>query len=315
VAGLYSQPALPAFFHQASIAHRADAEYAEVAKSAGLQGTAIVFVELDALGAVENAAIVQGLGLGLDEKAIEAAKRFTFNAASENGRPSRGEVVVEVPFRIPGTVWGVRSAAYRVLPPSDHIVKSKPVKPVLRQYVTPSAEPCQGSSGVASLAFDIGPDGVPSNVRPLEPLYVQPATTAIDAAAVEAVQAWRFDPGTLDGTATLSKASVDLVCGEAVAPGAISRVGGGVTKPDLVYRTEPEYSVEARASKLQGEVMLYLVVDPTGHPINISIMKGLGLGLDEKAVESVLQWRFRPGTKDGAPVAIVATVSVNFRLL
>jgi TonB family protein len=102
----YSQPAPPQpVFREASVAQRAGAEDAEAAKSAGFQGTAIVFVAVDAYGAVENAQIAQGLGLGLDEKAIEAAKHFTFRAAAENGLPAPGVVAVEIPFRLPGAVW------------------------------------------------------------------------------------------------------------------------------------------------------------------------------------------------------------------
>ena len=56
-------------------------------------------------------------------------------------------------------------------------------------------------------------------------------------------------------------------------------------------------------------------VDTSGHPRNIKVMRSLGLGLDEKAIEAVSQWEFRPGMKDGKPVTVAATVEVNFRLL
>jgi TonB family protein len=92
-------------------------------------------------------------------------------------------------------------------------------------------------------------------------------------------------------------------------------VGSGVTPPVPIYRPEPQYSKEALKKKYQGTVVLYVEVDPSGHPRNIKVMRSLGLGLDEKAIEAVSQWEFRPGMKDGKPVTVAATVEVNFRLL
>jgi periplasmic protein TonB len=97
--------------------------------------------------------------------------------------------------------------------------------------------------------------------------------------------------------------------------GGVFRVGGGVTAPSLVYKVEPEYSEEARKAKYQGTVLLYVEVDPSGHATNIRVARSLGLGLDEKAIEAVRKWKFAPGKKDGRPVAVAATIEVNFRLL
>jgi len=90
---------------------------------------------------------------------------------------------------------------------------------------------------------------------------------------------------------------------------------GGVSLPVPRYQVEPEYSEEARKAKFQGTVVLEIVIDERGYPTNFKIPNPLGLGLDEKAVEAVRQWRFRPGMKNGKPVAVVARVEVNFRLL
>ncbi len=97
--------------------------------------------------------------------------------------------------------------------------------------------------------------------------------------------------------------------------GGVYRVGGGVSAPLLVYKKEPEYSEEARKAKYQGTVTLYVEVDPSGKAVNIRVLHSLGLGLDEKAMEAVKQWKFKPGMKDGKPVTVAASIEVNFRLL
>lgn len=97
--------------------------------------------------------------------------------------------------------------------------------------------------------------------------------------------------------------------------GGVYRVGGGVSAPALIFKVEPEYSEEARKAKHQGTVVLYVVVNDKGEPGNMRVVRAIGLGLDEKAMEAVKKWRFKPGLKDGKPVAVAATIEVNFRLL
>jgi len=97
--------------------------------------------------------------------------------------------------------------------------------------------------------------------------------------------------------------------------GGAYRIGGGVSPPSILYKVEPEYSEEARKAKFQGTVLLFVVVDEKGNPRDIKIIRPLGLGLDQKAVEAVEKWKFSPGKKDGKPVPVQAQIEVNFRLL
>jgi len=96
--------------------------------------------------------------------------------------------------------------------------------------------------------------------------------------------------------------------------GGVFRIGGGVTGPKAIYQPEPEYSEEARKAKFQGTVVLSIVVGADGVPRDIKVARSLGLGLDEKAIETVKTWKFEPGTKDGKPVATYATIEVAFHL-
>jgi len=97
--------------------------------------------------------------------------------------------------------------------------------------------------------------------------------------------------------------------------GGVYKIGGGVSAPVPIFKPEPEYSEEARKAKYQGSVTLSIVIMPDGSTSNIRVIRPLGLGLDEKAIEAVTRWRFRPSLKDGKAVAVTANVEVNFRLL
>lgn len=96
--------------------------------------------------------------------------------------------------------------------------------------------------------------------------------------------------------------------------GGVFRVGGGVSAPRAIATPDPEYSEEARKAKYQGVVMLWLIVGPDGRPRDMRVARSLGMGLDQKALEAVRQWRFEPAMKDGKPVAVQINVEVNFRL-
>jgi periplasmic protein TonB len=96
--------------------------------------------------------------------------------------------------------------------------------------------------------------------------------------------------------------------------GGVFRVGGGVSAPKAIYAPDPEYSEEARKAKYQGVCVLSLIVGQDGKPHDIRVFRSLGLGLDEKAIEAVNQWKFEPAQKDGKPVAVAINVEVTFRL-
>jgi periplasmic protein TonB len=84
--------------------------------------------------------------------------------------------------------------------------------------------------------------------------------------------------------------------------------------PRVIYSPDPEFSEEARKAKFQGTVVLWLIVGPDGRTREIRVYRSLGMGLDEKAIEAIREWRFEPGRKDGIPVAVQVNVEVSFRL-
>jgi TonB family protein len=96
--------------------------------------------------------------------------------------------------------------------------------------------------------------------------------------------------------------------------GGVYKVGGGISAPQAISAPDPGYTEEARRAKKQGTCVLWLIVDAAGHPRDLKVVRGLGLGLDEKALEAVKQWRFQPALKDGKPVDVQISVEVEFHL-
>ncbi len=96
--------------------------------------------------------------------------------------------------------------------------------------------------------------------------------------------------------------------------GGVYKVGGGISAPQAISSPDPDYTEEARMAKKQGTCVLWLIVDAAGHPRDIKVVRGLGLGLDAKALEAVRQWRFQPALKDGKPVDVQISVEVEFHL-
>lgn len=87
------------------------------------------------------------------------------------------------------------------------------------------------------------------------------------------------------------------------------------TEPKPIHTVMPQYTKEALAAKIEGEVTLSLMVGTDGVPSDIKIVSGLGMGLDEKAVECVQQWRFKPATNYfREPVSAKVNTVMNFRL-
>lgn len=96
--------------------------------------------------------------------------------------------------------------------------------------------------------------------------------------------------------------------------GGVFHVGGGVSPPRVIYQPEPEFSEEARKAKYQGVCTLGLIVGADGRPSNIRVLSSLGMGLDEKAIEAVKNWKFEPAMKEGHPVRVEIAVEVDFHL-
>jgi TonB family protein len=94
----------------------------------------------------------------------------------------------------------------------------------------------------------------------------------------------------------------------------IYKVGGDVVAPKLVFQVTPEYSEEARKARYEGTVVLEAVIRKDGRIDVVHLLRSLGFGLDQNAIEALKQWRFRPATKNGTPVDSILNVEVRFNL-
>ncbi len=98
------------------------------------------------------------------------------------------------------------------------------------------------------------------------------------------------------------------------AGGGVRQVGGNVSAPVEIYKVDPEFSDEARRAKLSGSVLVNLWVDQDGKPTHVRVLQGLGMGLDEKAIDAVRQFRFKPAMENGKPVTVELNVEVSFHI-
>jgi periplasmic protein TonB len=97
--------------------------------------------------------------------------------------------------------------------------------------------------------------------------------------------------------------------------GGLYQIGGRVSAPVVLHSVEAEFSDEARRAKYQGVCLISLIVDAQGNPQNIRVARPLGMGLDEKAIEAIRQYKFKPAMKDSkTPVPVMITIEVDFRL-
>jgi len=157
------------------------------------------------------------------------------------------------------------------------------------------------------LSFDVDEKGEPTNIQ-----VAKSSDPKWESEVIALAGKWRFEPAMKEGRTVPVHATLDFARG-ARAQRAY-RIGGGVTAPRVIYKVEPQYTEQARDARLQGTVILFVVVTSDGRPTELKVLRPLGLGLDEAALECVRRWKFNPGLKEGVPVPVQATIEVNFRL-
>ncbi|MEO8127027.1 MAG: energy transducer TonB [Bryobacteraceae bacterium] len=234
-------------------------------------------------------------------------------------------------------IHAVLIAALLLLPFSGRQTLEKPVEPPLppiRLHLTPAPAPDPGGGGTRSptpptkgqwpqYAKHVFVPPV-ERTEAVHPLIIEPSVDLeTPPSPLTLVQFGdpNGKPGPPSGGRGLNGIGDGLTggLGDGAGPGGGGSYealpNGPTTGPVPIYNPDPEFSEEARKAKLQGQVILEVVVDTDGRARLIRIRSGLGLGLDEKAIQAVETWRFKPGRRNGRAIAVPATIYINFRLL
>jgi TonB family protein len=188
--------------------------------------------------------------------------------------------------------------------------------------------------GAVKIRATIAPDGTLKDLKVLE------GDSRLAKAALEAVSLWHYEPARVNDAAVEvpTDITVNFVLqgrrrfdiytdsgepvtkigdGQSERGGTnvpIYEIGHEVKPPKPVFAPNPEYSKSARRAKIQGTITLGLMVTPEGLVGDIAVCKNLERSLDQKAIDTVRQWKFQPATKDDEPVAVRLNVEVSFRL-
>ncbi|MDR3772125.1 MAG: energy transducer TonB [Terracidiphilus sp.] len=206
------------------------------------------------------------------------------------------------------------------------------VAPLVIQRVPaayPEGAPPDTAEGDCVLSMVVGTGGIPTDIQVL-----RSHGASFDAAATTAIRQSKFEPGTVNGKpvpvrmfartrflADMRPAYPRIMVRFGPPTGLPSQgVRGpmmnsrGVTPPRPITTAEPEFTDAARKSKIQGVVTVSVLVNEEGIPIDPQVVHSLEPGLDEKAIECALKYRFQPAMKEGVPVATRITIEMNFRL-
>ena len=161
----------------------------------------------------------------------------------------------------------------------------------------------------------------------IEKLEIISGSGMLRQSSIDAVSKWTYKPYLLNGKPVEVETSitVNYTLGDSTtvvgpippadeASAGVKQVGGDVKGPMVIYEPEPSYTELAKQDKVEGIVLINMVVDEQGLPQHLHVSRGLGDGLDEKAVEAVKQYKFKPATENGKPVAVYLNVEVNFKI-
>lgn len=150
----------------------------------------------------------------------------------------------------------------------------------------------------------------------VQPANSQEAATTMELYAYLLEHANRNDEASvMKDRAMAIRKQVEMAVYSPAQRSDVQKIGGEVKAPSLVAKVEPGYTDEARAAGYQGTVILSVEVHQDGKAHNIRVLRGLGLGLNEQAMDAVSRWQFYPGTRGGQPVTVQATIEVNYRLM
>ena len=220
--------------------------------------------------------------------------------------------------------WPTRAIAQETAPykPGGSVSAPRVLTDVKPKYTADALR--NKISGKVMLECVVRADGMPSDIR-----VTQSLDRELDAEAIKALEQWRFRPGEKDGKAVNVKVDIEMtftlrakdtaaaeppIPAEAPAPDVIYKPGNGVSAPVLVKDVKPFYPPAAMTARVQGAVTLQCVVLKDGSVGDVRVTRSLDPDIDREASETLKKWTFKPGMKDGQPVAVQVEVEMTFTL-
>jgi protein TonB len=198
-------------------------------------------------------------------------------------------------------------------------------RPVTTRPPEPKPKPTPPPPAPEPVAKPVEPPP-PEPPKPLPQVVAPVAQTApdpVDKAGVlaDAKDSDSHGAGTGNGAGTGQGTGIGEGTGSGIGPGSGGGTGGGpyrpgagITPPAIIREVRPDYTEEARRRGLSGDVELEIVVRADGSVANVRLLRGLGAGLDQRAIDAVKQWRFSPARRFGTPVDVMVEVAVEFKL-
>lgn len=279
---------------QSLIVSRPQPVYPAIAKAAHVQGVVVLHAIISKEGMVEKLVVVSGPPM-LVQSAVDAVQKWTYQPFLVNGQPVEVETTINVNYTFGGPDL---SCTYydRGVPQAGTCEEDKTNKGNYSCRANDDSTLVQSQSSCEW------------KIKRLQESQHSDLSTAVIHPPAPVVTPGRYIASN-GGSATDRGGNV------------IRKIGGNVTAPQVIHQVEPEFTDEAKAhakaegkdGKFQGAVLVQLIVNTSGQPENVHVVRGAGMGLDEKAVGAVSQYRFRPAMENGKPVPVLLNVEVNFK--
>jgi TonB family protein len=256
-----------------------DPEYSAEARDANYEGFCVLSVIVGSDGHPHDIKVVQELGHGLDEKAVEAVREWKFEPAMKDGKPVAVQTYVQVQFKLQELF--------------DSAPQQQLVKDVAQLNKTSPYTPEQLNKLHTKCAPFLN-----TTIDELESQRIELPHECVE------LLAWMRS---MRKEQSVTTAPLARICAENSPPPC-------ATPPHAVYAPDPEYTQEGRETHCEGTSVLWTIVGADGRTHNTKVARRLGHGLDENAIEAVKQWRFEPAKSEGIPVAVQINIEVTFRL-
>jgi TonB family protein len=281
------------------IARKSEPAYTEEARQAGVDGTVRVSLVVDSEGNPTNLKVTRPIGFGLDEAALGTVAEWKFKPGMKDVVAVPVQTTIEVNFALPERRDTLHMQRFACQLPEGG------ARPIVLKTEHP-APPGPDETVSVTISMEVDEQGVPTNLH-----LVRLSDPKREEDVIRSLREWRFRPGV---PPAVVPCTLSFAMGKTPVAASAMQVRANILAPRVITKVQPEYSEEARRARYEGKVVISVVVETNGKAGDLKVIRPLGLGLDEKAIEAVHKWTFEPGTKDGEAVRVQASIELNFRL-